>query len=94
MSLPIKQYHKNLTPANQPKVLGRQCDTCPEFTPFSQLRLYRKEYLQYAPFNQENRVGKMVCPKCLPPAVLELENNTRVASKIDVLFAEIFKSNE
>jgi hypothetical protein len=89
----IKQYQKNSTPANQPKIMGRQCDTCGTMTPFGQLTLYRKEFLQYSPFNQEDRVGKMVCERCLPPKLFSSENNTKIASKVDILFAELFKSD-
>jgi len=92
--LPIKQYQKNTTPANTPKIRGRHCDTCGTITPFGQLTLYLRDYLQYAPFNQEDRVGKMVCPRCLPPMNLNFESNTKTASKIDQLFAEIFKIDE
>jgi len=99
--LPIKQYQKNSTPANQPRIMGRQCDNCQNITPFSQLTLYRREFLPYASFNQEDRVGKMVCPSCLPPNLPPMDffygskvDNTKVASKVDILFAEIFKSDE
>lgn len=95
----IKSYIKNPQSASQPKILGRQCDSCGNMTSYSDLRLYTKDLLQYAPFNQEDRVGKMVCPRCLPPINNAPVNNTpddntRVASKIDLLFAEIFKSND
>jgi uncharacterized OB-fold protein len=101
--LPIKQYQKNSTPANQPRIMGRQCDTCGTMTPFSELILYRREFLQYAPFNQQDRVGKMVCPSCLPPNLPPMDftpennkpvENTVTASKVDILFAEIFKCDE
>lgn len=90
----IKDYIKSREPASQPKVLGRQCDSCGTLTPYSSLRLYTKDLLQYAPFNQEDRVGKMVCPRCLPPVLANSKSNVVVASKIDQLFAEIFKSDE
>ena len=94
----IKSYIKNPQSASQPKILGRQCDSCGTLTPYSSLRLYTKDLLQYAPFNQEDRVGKMVCPRCLPPmnnvSANNSQDNTRAASKIDLLFAEIFKSND
>jgi hypothetical protein len=92
--MPIKQYQLNNQPASQPKVRGRQCDNCNTFTPFSNLTLYQRDFLQYATFNQEDRVGKMVCPNCLPPGIFNSESNVRTASKIDLLFAEIFKSEE
>jgi len=92
--MPIKQYQLNNEPASQPKVRGRQCDNCHTFTPYSKLNLYLRDYLQYAPFNQEDRVGKMVCPNCLPPGISNFENNVKIASKVDLLFAEIFKSEE